>query len=134
MCKILYTFYQCGHKRAIIYPHTPCAHYLANVPLSGLDPQFKLNLRHCRQSRERKVKTLQDGFCDDCERRICNLSPRPAANLAQELRQLGWEQEQEHWFWPRENMYLAAYLEDNMLEENAVDSENSEMDDPLASR
>jgi hypothetical protein len=60
------------------------------------------------------------------------LSPSTAANLAQELHELGKEKEQEYRLWLRENVYLAHYLEDNMLEENAVDSENSEMADPLA--
>jgi hypothetical protein len=134
MCKVLYTFYQCGHKDAIIYPHKSCEHYLANVPLSGIDPQFKQNLRLCRVSRKRKVKTLEDEFCETCERRICDLSPRTAAHLAQELRELGKEKEQEHRLWLRENVHLACYLEDNMLEENAVDSEDSEMADPLAGK
>jgi hypothetical protein len=132
MCKVLYAFYQCGHKDAIIYPHKPCEYYLANARLSGLDPQFKKNLRRCRQSRTRKVKILNDEFCEDCETRICKLPPSIAANLAQKLHELGKEKEQEYRLWLRENVYLAHYLEDNMLEENAVDSENSEMADPLA--
>jgi hypothetical protein len=66
--------------------------------------------------------------------RICKLSPKTAANLAQELRGLGKEKERVHRLWLRENVHLAQYLEDNMLEENAVDSENSEMADPLAGK
>jgi hypothetical protein len=131
---VLYIFYQCGHKDAIIYPHKPCEQYLANVPLSGLDPQFKQNLRLCRVSRQRKVKTLEDEFCKACEGKICNLSTRTAANLAQKMRELGKEKEQQHRLWLWENVHLACYLEDNILEENAVDSENSEMAHSLAGK
>lgn len=132
MCKVLYLYYSCGHEKATIFPHTPCEHHLANVPLCGLDARFKPNLRLCRASRVRKVKTLEDEFCDACDARIIKLSPRGGARLARHLRALGAAKEGEHRTWLKANKDLAQHLEDRMIEENVVDSECSEMTDPRA--
>ena len=130
MCKVVYVYHSCGHEKSTIFPHTPCEHHLANVQLSGLDPEFKQNLRLCRASRTRKVKTLEDDFCTLCDAKITDLPPRDGARHAQNLRELAASNEVKHRVWLAENVDLAQHQEDRRLEENVVDSQGSEMTDP----